>query len=383
MRSIELERKKRGLAVFFLVAALLFIAVAVLGVYSRNAGTAKLQLRADKAARLAVRVIHPKRGSGIIQLQLPGQTMPYTDAPIFAQTSGYLKAWYFDIGAKVKAGDVLAEIDTPEVDQQLAQARAQLGVAKAARELAQVTYNRDQQLFKTNVIAAQDFDTAASNYHGSEATVIADQAMVNRLEALEAFKNVTAPFDGIVTARNTDIGAYVPSGSGMQLFRLARTSPLRVYVDTPEAFAPLVHLGDEATLSVNQFPAQKFAAHVVATSGAINPTSKRLLTELEVPNETGKLQPGAFVQITLRLHTSTAVTIPAKTLLFESDEPAVGVVHSDGVVEIRKIRITHDLGRRVQVAQGLSESDQLIINPPGGLAAGAIVTIAKARPEPM
>jgi len=383
MRSIELERKKRGLAVFFLVAALLFIAVAVLGVYSRNAGTAKLQLRADKAARLAVRVIHPQKGSGIIQLQLPGQTMPYTDAPIFAQTSGYLKAWYFDIGAKVKAGDVLAEIDTPEVDQQLAQARAQLGVAKAARELAQVTYNRDQQLFKTNVIAAQDFDTAASNYHGSEATVIADQAMVNRLEALEAFKNVTAPFDGIVTARNTDIGAYVPFGSGTQLFRLARISPLRVYVDTPEAFAPLVHLGDEATLTLNQFPAQKFAAHVVATSGAINPTSKRLLTELEVPNETGKFQPGAFVQITLRLHTSTAVTIPAKTLLFESDEPAVGVVHSDGVVEIRKIRITHDLGRRVQVAQGLSESDQLIINPPGGLAAGAIVTIAKARPEPM
>jgi RND family efflux transporter MFP subunit len=377
------ERKKRGLAVFFLVAALLFIAVAVLGVYSRNAGTAKLQLRADEAARLAVRVVHPQKGSGIIQLQLPGQTMPYTDAPIFAQTSGYLKAWYFDIGAKVKAGDVLAEIDTPEVDQQLAQARAQLGVAKAARELAQVTYNRDQQLFKTSVIAAQDFDTAASNYHGSEATVIADQAMVNRLEALEAFKSVTAPFDGIVTARNTDIGAYVPSGSGTQLFRLARISPLRVYVDTPEAFAPLVHLGDEATLTVNQFPAQKFAAHVVATSGAINPTSKRLLTELEVPNETGKLQPGAFVQITLRLHTSTAVTIPAKTLLFESDEPAVGVVHSDGVVEIRKIRITRDLGRRVQVAQGLSESDQLIINPPGGLAAGAIVRIAKARPEPI
>ena len=383
MRSIELERKQRGLAVFFFVAALLFIAVTVLGVYSRNARTARLQLRADEAARLAVRVVHPQKGTGMILLQLPGQTMPYTDAPIFAQTSGYLKAWYFDIGAKVKAGDVLAEIDTPEVDQQLAQARAQLGVPKAARELAQVTYDRDQQLFKTNVIAAQDFDTAASNYHGSEATVIADQAMVNRLEALEAFKNVTAPFDGIVTARNTDIGAYVPSGSGMQLFRLARTSPLRVYVDTPEAFAPLVHLGDEATLTLNQFPAQKFAAHVVATSGAINPTSKRLLTELEVPNETGKFQPGAFVQITLRLRTSTAVTIPAKTLLFESDEPAVGVVHSDGVVEIRKIRITHDLGRRVQVAQGLSESDQLIINPPGGLAAGAIVTIAKARPEPM
>jgi RND family efflux transporter MFP subunit len=381
--AVPEKKKKRGLVVFFLVAAVLFIAVAVLGVYSRNARTTELQQRADEGVRLMVRVIHPEKWSGIVLLQLPGQTTPYTDAPIFAQTSGYLKAWYFDIGAQVKAGDVLAEIDTPQVDQQLAQARAQLGVAKAARDLAQVTYTRDQQLFKTNVIAAQDFDTVASNYHGSKATVIADQAIVNRLEALEAFKNVRAPFDGIVTARNIDIGAYVPSGSGTQLFRLARISPLRVYVDTPEAFAPLVHLGDAADLTVNQFPAQKFAAQVVATSGAINPTSKRLLTELEVPNKTGELQSGAFVQITLRLQTSTAVTIPAKTLLFESGEPAVGVVRPDGTVEIRKIRISRDLGRRVQVAQGLSESDQLIINPPPGLAAGAIVTIAQARPEPM
>jgi RND family efflux transporter MFP subunit len=381
--AVPEKKKKRGLTVFFLFAVVLFIAVAVLGVYSRNARTAELQLRADEAARLMVRVIHPEKGSGIVLLQLPGQTTPYTDAPIFAQTSGYLKAWYFDIGAKVKAGDVLAEIDTPQVDQQLAQARAQLGVAKAARDLAQVTYNRDQQLFKTNVIAAQDFDTVASNYHGSEATVIADQAIVNRLEALEAFKNVRAPFDGIVTARNIDIGAYVPSGSGTQLFRLARISPLRVYVDTPEAFAPLVHPGDEADLTLNQFPARKFAAHVVATSGAINPTSKRLLTELDVPNKTGELQSGAFVQITLRLQTSTAVTIPAKTLLFEFGQSAVGLVHPDGTVEIRKIRISRDLGRRVQVDQGLSESDQLIINPPPGLAAGAIVTIAQARPEPM
>src|ERR1700757_1809507 len=147
------ERKKRGLVVFFLVATLLFIAIAVLGVYSRNARTAKLQLRADEAARLAVRVVHPQKGSGIIQLQLPGQTMPYSDAPIFAQTSGYLKAWYFDIGAKIKAGEVLADIDTPTVDQQLAQAKAQLGVATAARDLAQVTYRRYQELLKPNVIS--------------------------------------------------------------------------------------------------------------------------------------------------------------------------------------------------------------------------------------
>ena len=378
------KNKRRGLTVFFFVAAVLLVAIAASGVSSRSAATAALQKRADEASGLVARVAYPEKDRGIVLLQLPGQTMPYTEAPIFAQTSGYLKAWYFDIGAKVKAGDVLADIDTPEVDQQLAQAQAQLGVAKAARDLAQVTYRRYQDLLKTNVIAPQDFDTVASNYHSSEATVIVDKAIVDRLQALEAFKHVTAPFDGIVTARNTDIGAYVPSGSGTQLFRMARISPLRVYVDTPEAFAPLVHPGDEADLTVNQFPARKFAAHVVTTSGAINPTSKRLLTELQVPNQTGELPSGAFVQVTLKLRTSTAVTIPVKTLIFQSDgSAAVAVVHVDRTVEIRKIHITQDLGRRVQVAQGLSESDQLIINPPGGLATGAIVTIAKARPEPM
>jgi len=378
------KNKRRGLTVFFFVAAVLLVAIAASGVSSRSAATAALQKRANEASGLVAGVAYPEKDPGIVLLQLPGQTMPYTEAPIFAQTSGYLKAWYFDIGAKVKAGDVLADIDTPEVDQQLAQAQAQLGVAKAARDLAQVTYRRYQDLLKTNVIAPQDFDTVASNYHSSEATVIVDQAIVDRLQALEAFKHVTAPFDGIVTARNTDIGAYVPSGSGTQIFRIARISPLRVYVDTPEAFAPLVHPGDEADLTVNQFPAQKFAAHVVTTSGAINPTSKRLLTELQVPNQTGELPSGAFVQVTLKLRTSTAVTIPVKTLIFQSDgSAAVAVVHVDRTVEIRKIHITQDLGRRVQVAQGLSESDQLIINPPGGLAAGAIVTIAKARPDPM
>jgi RND family efflux transporter MFP subunit len=385
-KSAVPEKKKRtGLAVFFLAATVLFIGVAALGISSRNAATAKLQQRADEAAGLVVQVVHPEKDSGMIHLQLPGQTMPYTDAPIFAQTSGYLKAWYFDIGAKVKAGEVLADIDTPTVDQQLAQAKAQLGVATAARDLAQVTYRRYQELLKTNVISPQDFDTAASNYHSSEATVIADQAVVDRLEALEDFKHVRAPFDGIVTARDTDIGAYVPSGSGIQLFRMARLSPLRVYLDAPEGFAPLVHVGDEADLTVNQFPARKFAAHVVTTSGAINPTSKRLLIELQVPNETGELPSGAFVQVTLQLRTSTAVTIPVKTLIFEADGSlAVAVVHSDRTVEVRKVQITQDLGRRVQVAQGLSESDQLIANPPGGLATGAVVAAtAPARSEPM
>lgn len=359
---------------------MLFIGVVVSGISSRNTATAALQQRADQAAGLVVRIVQPEKDSGTINLQLPGQTMPYTDTPIFAQTSGYLKAWYFDIGARVKAGTVLADIDTPTVDQQLAQAQAQLGVAKAARDLAQVTYSRYQELLKTNVISPQDFDTAASNFHQTEATVIADQAIVDRLDALEAFKHVRAPFDGIVTARNTDVGAYVPSGSGTQLFRMARLSPLRVYVTTPEPFAPLVHAGDQAQLTVNQFPGETFPAHVVTTAGTIDPNSKRLLTELQAPNDTGELTSGAFVQVTLKLRTSAAVTIPAKTLIYEPDgSAAVAVVHPDRKVEIRKVQITQDFGRRVQVAQGLSESDQLIANPPAGLVTGARVTLAPAQ----
>src|SRR6267154_4410067 len=240
------ETHRRRLRFFFFTAGALFIGVATLGVYTRNTWTAQLQQRTNQAAAMVVQVTHPEMAVGMIHLQLPGQAMPYTDAPIFAQTSGYLKKWYFDIGAQVKAGAVLAEIDTPQVDAQLAQAQAQLKVAQATRDLSKVTYQRFQDLFQRNVVAAQDFDTAADNYGQNQGTAIADQANVNRLEALEAFKIVRAPFDGIVTARNTDIGAFIPSGSGTQLFRMARNSPLRVYVVVPQAFSSFVKVGGQA-----------------------------------------------------------------------------------------------------------------------------------------
>jgi len=373
------EKKiNRSFKYFFFAAGALFIGIAVLGIHSRNAWTLELQQSTDKAARTIVHVVHPTRAIEGISLELPGQTMPYTDAPIIAQTSGYLKKWYFDIGAEVKAGTVLAQIDTPQVDAQLAQAQAQLKVAQATRDLSKVTYQRFQDLFQRNVIAAQDFDTAADNDGQNEATVIADQANVNRLEALEAFKIVRAPFDGIVTARNTDIGAYIPMGSGIQLFRVAQISPLRVYVDVPEPFTEFVKVGAEADLTFGQGGGQTFAARVVGTSGAINPTAKRLLTELEVPNKNGELFPGAYVQVTLKIEGRNGdLTIPAGTLLFTSGKPAVGVVRPNGTVEIRKIAIDRDLGSRLQISQGLSESDQIIISPPPGLLDGAVVLIEK------
>ena len=375
------KKNLRAIAFFLAAAGVLFIGIAIFGIYTRDQWTTALQHRTNEAARMLVEVVHPEKSTGTIELQLPGQTMPYTDAPIFAQTSGYLKKWYFDIGSRVKAGDVLAEIDTPEVDQELAQAQAQLKVAEAARDLAEVTYQRYQDLFKNNVIAAQDFDTAANNYTGDQAAVIVDQASVGRLEALEAFKTLRAPFDGIVTARNIDIGAYVPAGSGTQLFRMAATSPLRVYVTVPQAFSSLIKAGGRAQLTVDQFPGRQFPAHVVGTAGAINSTSKRLLTELQVPNPTGELLPGSYVQITLDIPIDNrGLLIPARTLLYPSAQPAVAVVRADGKVDIRNVTITQDLGTRLQVSGDVSPSDQLIINPSPSLATGTVVTTVHPAP---
>ena len=374
-------RKEIGKAIIFylVAAAVLFVGLGAFGIYSRNQWTAEVQERNNQAARILVEVVHPQMATGVVHLQLPGQAMAYTDSPIVAQTSGYLKKWYFDIGARVKKGDVLAEIDTPEVDQQLAQAQAQLKVAQAASDLAEITYKRDQDLFKNKVIAAQDFDTAADTYSGARSTVIADQAAVGRLQALEAFKIVRAPFDGIVTARNTDIGDYVAAGSGTPLFRMAATSVLRVYVTVPQAFSSLIKAGEQAQLTVNEFPGQTFPAHVVSTAGAINSSSKRLLTELEAANPTDAPLPGAYVQTTLDIPIDgRGVLVPAMSLLFEGTQPAVAVVGPDGKVEIRKINITRDLGTRLQLTDDLSQSDQIIVNPPAGLATGTVVTVVKS-----
>ena len=374
------KSNRKGVKLSFLAGGALFIAVAITGISSRIASNTGLQQRSNEAAQMIVNVIHPQKASTTIPLQLPGQTRAYIEAPIFAQTSGYLQKWYVDIGAKVKAGDVLAQIDTPQVDQQLNQARAQLKVAEAARDLAQVTYKRDQDLFARRVIAAQEFDTSADTYRQSQAAVIADQASVSSLEALENFKIVKAPFEGIVTERDTDIGAFVPSGTGVQLFRMAQTSPLRVYINVPQTFSRFVKAGTQADLTLNELPDRKFPAHVTNTAGAIDPTSRTLLTELEVPNETGELLPGAYAQINLKLQGDTGlVTVPSNVLLFRSEGTTLGIVHADGKVEVRKIVINRDLGDKLQISQGLSESDQVIVNPSDSLADGMTVTIATPK----
>ena len=372
----EKPGKKRKL-LLLLVGIAVCVAIAAVVPQLRASRPENTKAAMHTVAETTVTVVHPEK-SGTVTLQLPGQLYAYTDAPIYAQTSGYLKTWYFDIGAKVKANDILAEIDTPEVDQELAQAKAQLQVAQSALKLAQVTYQRDQTLFIQKVLDAQTRDSAADSYREDQGTVAVDEANIDRLNALEAFKLVRAPFDGIVTARDVDIGDYVANGSGNQLFAVARISPLRIYVNVPQLDAQLVKIGMEGDLTLPQFPNRTFQAHVTNTAEAVDPTSRSLQTELQIPNESGELLPGAYAEVTFKFtHDSRYLTIPENALLFRREGPAVGVVGPDGKVEIRKITINRDFGDKLEVSQGLSVSDQVILNPSDSLSDGMIVRITE------
>jgi RND family efflux transporter MFP subunit len=377
-------RRRSGRLILLLFVGLACLAaLAVYGIMVRSATTEKLGQEANQiASEQTVTVVKPERLPTAVSVELPGQTQAYIQAPVFAQTSGYLKTWYFDIGAHVKAGDILAEIDTPQVDQQLNQAKATLKEAQAALDLSRVTYKRDQDLLQRRVIAQQDFDTAASDLGVKQATVNADEAAVLSLQALEDFKTVKVPFDGIVTARNTDIGALVNSGSGNPLFTVAQVKPLRVYINVPENMAQDVAVGASAELRFNEFPGREFAGKVVRTAGAIDPNSRTLLTEVDVANESGELFPGAYTQV--RLVTggnNRSVLIAANTLLFRSEGAAVGVVNQNNVVELRKINIGRDLGNQLEVTQGLTLDDRIVVNPSDSLAAGQKVKVRPTQEE--
>jgi RND family efflux transporter MFP subunit len=372
------SRKFKRLKLILLLAGIGFACVIVLGLTSRSSNTKAFQQVSDGAAQIRVQVVFPQKSAASLELQLPGQTQAFYQAPIFAQTNGYLQNWNYDIGAKVKAGDILGAIDTPEVDQQLSQAQANLAQAKAQLDLAAVTFRRWRDLVERKVVAWQDYDTQHSNYLAQQATVNSDAAVVRRLEALEDFKLLRAPFDGVVTSRNTDIGALINSGSGEALFRVAQVNPLRVYVSVPENFGKEVHVGTDADLSFDEFPGRHFPATVVTTSSAIDPTSRTLLTELQVPNRSNELWPGAYTVVHFHLtSTGKSLLIPANTHLFRAEGPAVGVVGADGKVEIRKIQIGTDLGTQLEIVNGLSPTDQLIVNPSDSLSDGMQVHIHK------
>jgi RND family efflux transporter MFP subunit len=369
----------------WLVAGIALLAVAALlatGIWSRVKARTALDKETTQSALTAVSVVSPQRTAPADEIILPGNVQPYITSPIFARTNGYLKKWYFDIGAHVKQGQLLAVIETPEVDQQLEQARSNLLTAQANLALALITKNRYQGLLKSNAVAQQDADNAVGTYNANAAIVEADKAAVEQYTALVSFEKVYAPFDGVITARNTDIGDLINSGSTSNvktdLFHIAQPRKLRVYVNVPEEYSRRITIGMTADLSLAEFPARKFQGKVVRTADDINVTTRTLLIEVDVDNPTGTLLTGSYAEVHLAVPTqNTTFLIPVNTLLFRTEGLRVGVV-KDGKVVLTTVTPGHDFGDQIEIVSGLKADDQVIINPPDSIVSGQQVQIVQA-----
>jgi len=326
----------------------------------------------------SVAVVSPAPGKADMGVPLPAEVQAYVEAPIYARANGYLKSWNVDIGQHVEAGQLLAEIDTPEVNQQLEQAKAEVSQADANLALAKSTAERWADLLKTASVSEQESAEKQADYALKKANLEAARANLHRLEDLKSFALVTAPFAGTVTTRDTDVGQLINAGSGRALFRLAQTNPLRVYVHVPQTLSRAVEVGQGADLSIGEFPDRKFEAKVVRTAGAMDPSSRTLLAELEVNNPKNEILAGSYAQV--RFHDTQGdptLTLPANTLLFRSEGMQVGVVGTSGKVEMRTVRMGRDFGQTVEIVGGVQAGDHVIVNPPDSLASGMTVRIAE------
>ena len=368
---------KRAIAIAAIVTVCAAGSIAS-GLHSRLAAETRLRASAQVSAIPYVDVVSPKASADADEIALPGSTSAFNDTPIYARTSGYVKHWYVDIGARIRKGQLLATIETPELDQQLQQARADLENAEANLQLATTTAARWQHLLETDSVSHQETDQAVSDLHSKQALVNSSKANVERLEQLQAFESVTAPFDGVVTARNTDIGALVQAGDNSgpkELFHLAAIQTLRVYVAVPEIYAAFVKNGEQAKLTLDALPGETLTGTVVRNADAIDATSRTLNVELDVPNPAGRLLPGAYAFVHLRVPPHPgSVTIPSNALLFRAEGLRAGVVRN-GHVELTPISIGQDYGSTVEVISGLSARDTVIVNPSDSLANGAVVQL--------
>jgi len=353
----------------------------VWGIRARSAADTTLRQTTAEAAVSLVRVVSPKPGAPTQEILLPGTTQAFTDAPIFARTSGYVKGWYFDIGAHVKQGQLLAEIESPEIDQQLQQARADLETAQANLRQAQITADRWLALLQTDSVSKQETDQAVSALSAMKATVDSNAANVRRLEQLQGFEKVWAPFDGVITARNVDIGVLINAGAntaGRELFHMAAIHTLRVFVAVPEVYSRAARPGSSATLTLEEFPGRTFHGTLVRNANAIDLTSRTLLVEVDVDNPGGELLPGAYVFVHLSLPKQIAsVTLPANTLLFRAEGLQVAVVRDDQA-QLVPVTIGRDYGETVEILSGLQPNDQVIVAPSDSLVSGTRVRIASA-----
>jgi RND family efflux transporter MFP subunit len=363
--------------------ALAVVGVLAAGILSRVKAATRLRVVTTQMAVPSVSVVTPTPTEPNQEIVLPGNIQPFISSPIYARTDGYLKKWYFDIGAHVKAGDLLAVIETPEVDEQLAQARSTLTTAQANLALAQITRDRYQSLLKTHAVAQQDADNAASTYTANKAIVDADAANVRHYEALVSFERVYAPFDGVITARNTDIGDLINSGSNTaprtDLFDISQPRTLRVYVSVPEEYSQEVKPGETAAdITLAEFPGRRFPGKLVRTSDAINGITRTLLAEVDLDNPGGTLLSGSYAEVHLKIAAQNSTfLLPVSSLIFRGEKLQVGVVR-EGTVTVTDVTPGHDFGEQIEIVSGLRANDQVIINPSDSLLSGQNVRIVQA-----
>jgi multidrug efflux system membrane fusion protein len=380
-KSEERSPKKRGGHLLVIVIAVVFAVAAVAGIIVRLSERHALAKETEELAVPSVVVVHPKTEASNQDMVLPSSLQAFTESPIYARTNGYLTKWYKDIGSQVRKGELLADIETPEIDQELMQARAARDQAEAQLKLARSSAERWETLRKMDAVAQQETDERSSGYIQQQAGLANATANLRRLEQLESFKHIYAPFSGVITRRNTDIGALINagnSGTNQQLFDIAQIDPIRVYVDVPELYAPAVHPGVPAQVELASLPGQMFSGKVVRSSDSIDPVTRTLRTEIDVPNPKSQLFPGSFAQVHFAVNVATQrFSVPVNALLFRAEGTRAAVVGSDGKVHLKPIVIGRDYGTEVEVLSGVEQNDALILNPSDSLEEGQAVQVAK------
>lgn len=382
--NAETENRRHAARRYWIgvIAALTVAVLLVSGILPRIQAGKNLRRETQEMAIPTVNVVQPRRAAASPEVVLPANVQAFIDAPIYARTNGYLKKWHVDIGARVKTGQLLAEIDTPEVDQQLRQARADLNTAQANLNLARITTDRYQELLKTDSVSKQDADNAAGDYAAKQAIVHSAEANVKRLEELQSFEKIYAPFNGVITARNTDIGALIDSGASggtrTELFHIVQPDTLRVYVNVPEAYSQVCKPGLTADLVLAEFPGRRFEGQLVRTANAIDTNTRTLLVEIDVKNPTGTLLSGAYAEVHLKLPgANSSLILPVNTLLFRSEGLRVAVVPDGQHAELKPVTLGHDFGSEVEIISGLNGDESVIVSPPDSLVSGQAVRIVQ------
>ena len=373
LRNREWKRAKIAILIVLVLLAIGALRTVVADILQNRSVADTTQQNAKEY----VNVVTPKQTDGSGNTLLPGTLRGYVESPIFARATGYLLHWYVDIGAHVKQGQLLADLDTPEIDQELQQAKAQRDQINSSLGLAKSSYDRWQQLRTRDAVSQQELDERQSTYTQDVANLAAADANVRRLNQLESFKRIVAPFDGVVTQRNVDVGDLIDAGSGTSraLFALAQSDPLRVYVQLPQAYAQNVSVGKQVVVTQAELPGQQFHGTIANISGAIDVPTRSLQIEVRLPNPDGKLRPGAYVQVAIPAVAHSDIMVPGNTLLFRAEGPRIAVVDNNGVVHLRKVVIAQDLGQTLEIESGIDANDKVIINPSDSIAVGDRVQI--------